>query len=213
MSAGIDDDLALFESRSSGVPVTRHQLLACARDLIEITTAQGLTLRALARIAGVSEAEPFREFENKTQLLAALARHGVEELNERLRSAADHAISPQGRLYAAGAAYVTFAAQNRELFLLSQGAAFPDDRAPDDLRVARQETLRILSRAVDDCLAGSTEDERRDVLAAGWALMHGIACLSNDGRFGELIPHDDLKALSQRLMSFIALPKEGHFRT
>jgi len=212
MSEGIDDDLALFGSRRSDAPINRNDLLACG-DLIEVTTPQGLTLRALARIAGVPEALLFQEFENKAQLLAALARSGVEELNERLRSAADHAISPQGRLYAAGAAYVTFASQNRELFLLSQGAAFPDDRAPHELRAARQETLRILSRAVADCHVGSTDDERRDVLAAGWALMHAIACLANDGRFGEVIPHEDLKALSQRLMSFISLPNKGLLRT
>ena len=69
----------------------RSELLACAeRALGEGGLAQ-LSLRELARQAGVSHAAPRRHFADKQALLDALAQDGFERLGRELRAAIDGA--------------------------------------------------------------------------------------------------------------------------
>src|SRR5258707_1216881 len=88
----------------------RRALIDAARVLVEREGRQALTLRAAARMAGVSQAAPYRHFPDKNALLAAVAEDGVRALAAWLRgAAARHEGDPLARLQALGVAYVTFA--------------------------------------------------------------------------------------------------------
>src|SRR5689334_7415172 len=97
----------------------RSELLACAeRALGEGGLAQ-LSLRDLARQAGVSHAAPRRHFADKQALLDALAQDGFERLGGELRTAiegAGEAFEP--RLAALAGAYVRFATRHAALLEL-----------------------------------------------------------------------------------------------
>ena len=66
----------------------RNGLLEAARTIMEEESLAALTLRAVARKAGVSHAAPYRHFPNHEALLVELSIEGFEELRESLVEAA-----------------------------------------------------------------------------------------------------------------------------
>src|SRR5205085_11935081 len=85
----------------------RSALLHAALDILAEHGVPGLTLREVARRAGVSPMAPYRHFDSKDALLAAVAEEGFRRLGQRL-SDTPHA-DPMADLVAQGMAYVRFA--------------------------------------------------------------------------------------------------------
>src|SRR5215218_5303559 len=87
----------------------RRALVDAARTLLEREGPSALSLRAVAREAGVSPAAPYHHFKDKSELLDAVAQQGWELLNEFLVQARARAASPRERMSELGVAYVSFA--------------------------------------------------------------------------------------------------------
>src|SRR6202000_146589 len=66
----------------------RNGLLESARAILEEESLAALTLRAVARRAGVSHAAPYRHFPNHEALLVELSVEGFDELREAIADAA-----------------------------------------------------------------------------------------------------------------------------
>jgi AcrR family transcriptional regulator len=88
----------------------REALIEAALGLLEERAAHELSLREVARRAGVSHAAPYRHFDDREQLLAALAEHAFAELERRLHGA--------DSVTAAARAYLDFALDHRARFRL-----------------------------------------------------------------------------------------------
>src|SRR3990170_140547 len=116
----IDDQMSL-----------KTRLVMVARELLEREGLEALTLRAAAREAGVSHMAPYRHFESKDDLLAAIAEQGFLALTQRMDdAAARHGKRPQSRS-GVGVAYVSFALDNPALYRLMFGANLaPRERFP-----------------------------------------------------------------------------------
>src|SRR5689334_19621575 len=91
-------------------------LLLTAGKMLEKEGLEALTLREVARRAGVSHSAPYRHFAEREALLAALAAEGFERLGAAQRKAAE-----AGGLRAMGEAYVAFALENPQRFRLMFG--------------------------------------------------------------------------------------------
>ena len=96
----------------------RQALLDAAIDLLLNQGLAPLTLRAVARHAGVSQAAPYHHFKDRGALLAAVAEEGFKFLAGSLQIAAKKARNPRDRLEALSRAYVKFALTNRPHFLV-----------------------------------------------------------------------------------------------
>jgi len=142
-----------------------------------------LSLREVARRAGVTPAAPYHHFRDKTELLAAVAQEGFLALGEHMDAAlvGIPARNARRRIAALGRAYLEFArerhAHYRVMFL-------PDVKLTDPLlgvHAAADATLERLVLAVQaaDPNADRETTLRRAVLA--WATGHGIVTLWNDG--------------------------------
>src|ERR1700722_1957317 len=83
----------------------RAALLAAGADEIGVTGTAGLSLRALARRAGVSHAAPAHHFGDKRGLFTALAAQGFRMLHTRTSDA----LSRPDALVTTGQRYVEFA--------------------------------------------------------------------------------------------------------
>src|SRR5262245_40005842 len=91
------DDVHLTSSAPSGVSAAgpkkgryhhgdlRRALLEAALELIRAEGQAVLTLREVARRAGVTHAAPYRHFKNKEALLAAVAEEGFRDMTQRMR--------------------------------------------------------------------------------------------------------------------------------
>jgi len=91
----------------------RRGLIEAAQRLLEAQGADALSLRAVAREAGVSPAAPYHHFKDKNELLDAVARRGWVMLSEQVASARG-----ADGLIGLGMAYVSFARNNIAIYQL-----------------------------------------------------------------------------------------------
>lgn len=174
----------------------RRTLLEAAASSIERDGVDELSLRQLAREAGVSHAAPSRHFRDKQALLDALAEDGFRRLSGALQeatgSAAATAAAARSRFDDLARAYVSFALAQPTLLSLMFGMKHaPDARA--ELLAAGQESMELTVRIVVDAQdvgAIAPADPHRIALAA-FAAFHGIASLASGGLL-DGVPVDEL---------------------
>ncbi|TPG48398.1 TetR/AcrR family transcriptional regulator [Roseomonas nepalensis] len=158
-------------------------LLSAAETLLDEGGDGALSLREVARRAGVSPAAAYRHVPDKEALLARLAARGFAAFGEALGRAAAEA--PGSALDAMGVAYVEFALARPARFRLMFGPLTA--RATDEvLGAARREAFAVLSG-----VAGSRAASLR-----AWGLVHGLAMLLLDGA----LPSDDPVALVKEVL-------------
>jgi AcrR family transcriptional regulator len=153
----------------------RRALLDAAIEVIAASGASALSLRDLARRAGVSHAAPTHHFGDKAGLLTAVATEGYSLLGAAL-SAAD------GDFLEQGVAYVRFAFDHPAHFevMFRPGLYRADDPS---LAAARDQTSTALYSAAPS--------PSREVGLAGWSIAHGLATLWLSGNLPALGPDRD----------------------
>ncbi|MFJ5268374.1 TetR/AcrR family transcriptional regulator [Streptomyces sp. NPDC088358] len=177
----------------------RRAILSAALDVIAAEGPSALSLRDLARRAGVSHAAPAHHFKDRTGLLTAIAAEGHGLLAASLAEATD--------LREAGVHYVRFAREHPAHF---QVMFTPELlRANDvELTTARALTADSLRRAVAARHPAPEADPRLAEVAA-WSLAHGFATLllghNLDGAVGDQDPEEVFRALTGML--FTSPPK------
>lgn len=159
----------------------RRAILTAAVEAITAGGSANVSLRDLARRAGVSHAAPIHHFGDKAGVLTALAEEGFDLLAEELAAAGDDFAEM-------GVAYVRFAVAHQAHF---EVMFRPDTHHRDDpaLSAARSRAGAALSRG-----AGSTAGDYTEV--AAWSLMHGFATLWLTGALPASLG-DDLTAAAR----------------
>ena len=148
----------------------RPALLRAASRLLEKEGPAALSLRDLARRAGVSHNAPYRHFPDREALLAALAADGFRRLGEALAGASRREM---------GEAYVRFALEHPQLFRLMFGGhlSFSRHGALERAAASPYHGLVAAFRAEP-----SIADPEK-AAAAAWSLVHGLSHLLLDGHF------------------------------
>lgn len=159
---------------------TRAALLAAARTELTEHGHAGISLRAVARRAGVSHAAPKYFFQDRSGLMTAIATDGFRELTRSLHRAAEQQAADV--VAALGQAYIAFALDQPAVFDL-MFRPFELHRDDPDLVQARADAIGALDIAVTD--AGPQEISRGSPLGEltliSWAFAHGVAVLLRDG--------------------------------
>lgn len=164
----------------------RQALLEAARTLINEAGVEALTLREVARRAGVTTAAPYHHFADKAALVTALAQQGLVELDQAAEAALVGIEAPREQLRAIGVAYVMFAVEHPAEFRLMFR---PELGAPFDMKDPLSTPMfRVLIRVVAACraAAGITEDDQGVTAITAWSLVHGLAALLIDGPLASL---------------------------
>ncbi|MFE2644221.1 TetR/AcrR family transcriptional regulator [Streptomyces nigra] len=170
----------------------RSALLREAENVLGERGIEGLSLRELARAAGVSNSAPRRHFADKTALLDALAEEGYERLGRRLDAALKTAEGDvTARLVVFAHTYVEFAVEHRALLPLMHR---PKSEARDDALSAANDRafsapLRLLQEARDRGDIDPDTSGRVDLTLL--ALLQGLTVLVATGMNGDL-PLDTL---------------------
>lgn len=154
----------------------RQRLISSAVALLGDEGVGAVTLRRIAREAGVSHSAPLRHFDGRTALLSAVAVEGFAELR-RLGEALPDA-APLSRLLAACRLYLAFAVDNPAMFELMFRQDLIDATEPG---LAEQNTA-ILGLFTDLVSSAQTDGWRPGtdpkVLAVSlWAALHGLVGL------------------------------------
>ena len=161
----------------------RRELVNAAVELLRSDGGQELTLRAVARAAGVSQTAPYRHFSDKGALLAAVAETGFSKLDERCEQALSIPDGPRDRLHQLGKAYVQFALDEPALYRLMFGAELgPFKDAYPSLAAGARQVHDMMSITVEDLMSeeGASNAEIESACVAAWSLVHGLASLLID---------------------------------
>jgi AcrR family transcriptional regulator len=178
----------------------RRALLDAAERLLVRQGAAALSLREVARAAGVSHNAPYRHFPDREALLAALAAAGFERLRETLVTAIAEAAGPHP-MRAAGRAYLHFARENRALYLLMFGSEIRKSAHPDLMRAAAS-AMAVLQTAMPARDKAPAMSPRTRRLAVGaWALVHGLAHLIADSQVAEDLVADGGDAVAEEALA------------
>ena len=158
----------------------RASLLATAARWLDERGAETLTLRELARAAGVSHAAPYHHFANRDALMAGVAEHAFDRLGDALAAAA--AADPAQALLDIGEAYVREALAHPAQFRLMFGPTLARKAEHLGLRRASERAFTVLL----DAATRHAPERGLELALAGWSLSHGVANLAIDGAFGGL---------------------------
>lgn len=157
-------------------------LLRAAMELLEADGAAGLSLRAVARHAGVSTAAPYRHYADREALLSAVAAVGYRELAAQLLAAHPAPTSPDD-LATIAIAYIRFALDRPALFRVM--FAEPCNPADPD-RVAATEAISAYVKTIVQQSFPTVDPD--NLATAVWALVHGLAFLHMDGKLDNSSP-------------------------
>lgn len=181
----------------------RRTLLETAAARIETDGVEALSLRQLAREAGVSHAAPSRHFRDKQALLDALAEDGFHRLTAALEDVVGGGVSKPAaarrQFDDLSRGYVAFALAQPTLLALMFGLKHaPDARA--ELLAAGQSSMELTMRVVvaaQEVGAIGPGDPHHIALAA-FATFHGIATLASGGLL-DGVPTDELVATASEI--------------
>ncbi len=151
----------------------RTSILQAAGEILEKEGLDAVTLREVARRAGVSHNAPSRHFPDREALLAALAGAGFRTLSEAQRTALE-----AGGARGLGEAYVRFALGHPQRFRLMFGGRVSISSHPA-LKEAAMITFDSVVKAMATRVPGPGA---RDAAVAAWSLVHGLALLLLDDR-------------------------------
>ncbi|WP_327355544.1 TetR/AcrR family transcriptional regulator [Streptomyces sp. NBC_01304] len=174
----------------------RHAVLTAALDVIAAEGPGALSLRDLARRAGVSHAAPAHHFKDRTGLLTAIAAEGYDLLAEALADAPE--------LRERGVRYVRFGRAHPAHFqVMFQPELLRGD--DPDLVAARERAGEQLRAGVAELEETKRGDDARLAGIAAWSLAHGFATLllsrNLDGPVGDRDPEDVFRALTGLLFA------------
>lgn len=157
----------------------RTRLILEGRKLLEENGATELSLREVARRAGVSEAAPSRHFAGKEGLLAAIAATGFEQLADERVHIAARDMSPMHRAHEMMLSYVRFARANPGLFNLMTGPRLLESFSRQEIEAPSNQSFSFFADSIHDlALASGWPQEQLAHLAhAAWSVEHGVATL------------------------------------
>jgi AcrR family transcriptional regulator len=169
-------DLSPKERRSQR---TRQAILDTARDLIAQGGYEALSMRKIARRIDYSPAGLYEYFENKEDIVAAVCRQADGRLERYMRQVAP-GLPVQERLTELGLAYVRFAEQNPELFLVLFTRSTVQPPTPSQAQSSSGSfgvLFNTVKSGIDQGVFKTDPYDAFSVSYACWAFVHGMAML------------------------------------
>jgi AcrR family transcriptional regulator len=166
-------------------------LLSAAEQVLERDGLAGLTLRAVAREAGVSHAAPTHHFGDLTGLVSELAAIGFRRFNAAMAAAASDGDTLAERAMARAKAYVGYAQAHPGMY----GLMFRTERL-DMTRPVLHEAARASFAGLAGAIGAQRQEqisadaltlEQAAAIARAWSLVHGFTMLLLDGRLADIL--------------------------
>lgn len=189
----------------------KEALIEAALKILRSEGLEALTLRAVAREVGVTQAAPYRHFADRRALVAAVAERGFvwlqEAMLEGIRSA-------QGRagLRQVAVAYVRFGLDNPAVYRVMFGPEVANTADLPSLRQTARPVLGFVAEGIRQLQnAGLVGEGDPHLMAvATWSALHGLVMLTLDGQTSSVATDVDvLVAEATRIMMFGMAARAG----
>jgi AcrR family transcriptional regulator len=158
---------------------TRLAILDAARRIIAQQGIQGLSMREIASQIDYSPAGLYEYFDSKEEIIQTLSAEGHQRLSAYIRQV-DENLPPVDYLAAIGLAYIDFALNNPEHYLL-MFTNVPSKTQLEDM-LSQDSSFLILLQAIQRGIDAGVFRTRpgfglHEMAYAAWSLVHGIAML------------------------------------
>lgn len=193
--------------KKEGVTV-RDDLILAGAELLKSKSLEEISLRSVARKAGVSHVAMYHHFTNKNALFAAIAEFGFQRYfvsyqNELQKT--DHDFI--GRFRALGLNYVQFILNNQQFArIMFGGVGLNLNQYPSLASVSRR-TYRQLREMIQmgQRLGYLKQGKAKEKTLASWAMIHGIAMLFLEGRIRIKKNQKEMESLIQSVTEYAYL--------
>ncbi|NHF72892.1 TetR/AcrR family transcriptional regulator [Paracoccus xiamenensis] len=185
-------------------------LIETTIQLVEEIGVEKVTVREVAKRAGVSPGAPFRHFRSKSALLTAVAEQAVERLYDAVTAAQDPALEndPLGQLERIGQGYLAWVRTYPTHFQIVSDRKLIDFHT-SEISTALNARIRIrmvdlLTRARDNGQLAPGQDIETIILDSR-AMVYGLSRMYTDGHFRDWQPDGDpFEWMKRGLSAFIA---------
>jgi AcrR family transcriptional regulator len=160
----------------------RDRLCEAAERLFAERGPDAVTMRQLASDLGVSPMTPYRYFEDKEDILAAVRANGFNRFAEALETARESAAGARARGSAVGEAYVQFALDHPHSYKLMFDFNQPHVEKYPDLVAAGERAQATMTGYIRDAMAeGLMAGDPQQIGLVFWAAIHGAVILDLAG--------------------------------
>jgi len=184
----------------------RSSILEASIALMNEGGLGSLSMREVARRAGVSHQAPYHYFADREAILAELAGDGFDRLYDYMVSAIGLARDKAGKNRAMGEAYIRFALNNPEVFRLMFRCEMVDLANYPEAKEKADKCFQLVADTLGAVItADKTSADLAPVIAA-WSTAHGLATLMLEGKLGEAFGEtlDQREEAAKRILAFSA---------
>lgn len=163
----------------------RQSLIDAALELLKEEGINELSLRQVAKRVGVSHNAPYRHFEDKDALLAAVAAQGFQSLRDTMKKAQRNlSLDSSQRLEAIGIAYVKFALAHPSHYRLMFGDYHCNLSKYSALAEAAQQSFMVLVNTIQEGQAAGIfrAVDPVNMARVAWSVVHGQSMLILDNK-------------------------------
>jgi AcrR family transcriptional regulator len=168
----------------------KNALINAGVEILAREGVSGLSLRKVAKQAGVSHAAPYAHFADKQALIAAISTEGFKQLYAKIESIrAAHSGHPTALLTDTAWAYIQFALVEPDRFKLMFSSVLDKEKDYPDFVESSEQNFKQLVEIVEIC-------QHANILKAGpcdlaavsvWGVVHGLVMLVLEGQISHMV--------------------------
>jgi AcrR family transcriptional regulator len=167
-----------------------------------------LSMREVARRAGVSHQAPYHYFADREAILAELAGEGFDQLYDYMVSALGQAKNKAHKVQLLGEAYIRFALNNPEVFKLMFRCEMCDLSRYPNAKAKADRTFDTVAKTLGAQGTSASDKTSPDLapVIACWSMAHGLATLLLEGKLGQAFgdTRDQQEAAARRVVEVYA---------
>jgi AcrR family transcriptional regulator len=168
----------------------KNALIKAGTEILASEGLGGLSLRKVAKQAGVSHAAPYAHFKDKQALIAAISTEGFKQLHSQIESVKKtYQANPGSLLIETAWAYVQFALNEPDRFKLMFSSALEKEKEYPDFVEISQKNFRQLVDIVEICQgANILKSSDSELIALSvWGTVHGFVSLLLEGQISHSV--------------------------
>ena len=167
----------------------KNALIKVGVKILAKEGVSGLSLRKVAKQAGVSHAAPYSHFADKQALIAAISTEGFKQLYKQIASVREAHQDPSALLLETAGTYIQFAMKEPDRFKLMFSSVIEKEKDYPEFVTASQENFQQLVSVVETCQqAGLLNDGPSDLMAISvWSSVHGMIMLILEGQVSRTV--------------------------
>jgi len=171
----------------------KNALIQAGVKILEKEGLGGLSLRKVAKQAGVSHAAPYSHFADKQALIAAISTEGFKQLHKQIETVRSlHLDEPSALLKETASAYIQFALNEPDRFKLMFSSVLEKEKEYPDYVHAAQDNFQQLVEVVEICQQAKVlKSGKADLIAVSvWGTVHGLVMLMIEGQISHTVLDD-----------------------